>query len=57
VYQKLEDIIYIYLELKKANLLDKEVLPFDFLGSPGRSISRTFSILFKLPNPLDYIRS
>ncbi|GAH09216.1 unnamed protein product, partial [marine sediment metagenome] len=25
-------------------------------GSPGRSIGRTFRIVFKLPNPLDYVR-
>ena len=37
VYQKLEEIIRIFREskkIKKAEPFDKEVLPFDFLGSP-----------------------
>jgi len=37
-------------DLKRQNL-NKEVLPLLLSGSTGRSIGRTFSIIFKLPNP------
>jgi hypothetical protein len=38
------------LELKKAEPLDKEVLPFDCLDSPDCSIDRTFTSTFYFPH-------
>ena len=36
--------------IKKIETFDKEVLPFDFLGSPDCSIDRTFTSTFHFPH-------
>jgi hypothetical protein len=44
-----------YFKIKKP--FSKMPKGLELSGSPGRSIGRTFTIVFKLPNPLDYVRS
>jgi hypothetical protein len=48
VYQKLEEVISICWELKKAEPFDKEVLPMLLSGSPDRTIFELFAWVMKL---------